>query len=94
MPNKHREIKESKDFEKQKAALGDVRRLDEALSGFIWLVSRGPEEFPTIAPNSRVRIAEAGPLFSDEGTLQNYMILFRIESEDAVELLWIEVIPL
>lgn len=94
MPNHHREVRESKDFEKQKARLGDIRRIDEALDGFIWLVSREPEEFPAISSDSRVRIAEVGPLLSSEDELQNYMILFRIEPDDGVELLWIEAITL
>jgi len=94
MPNNHREVRESKDFEKCKGNLGDVRRLDEALEGFIWLVSRGPEEFPAINAKSRVQIAEVGPLLSSKGVLHNYMILFRVEGDGGIELLWIEIIPL
>lgn len=94
MANHFREIRESQEFARCKAALGDIRRLDQALDGFIWEASRGPEEFPTIAPNSRVRIAEIGPLLSSEGQLQNYMILFRIEPDEGIELLWIELIEL
>ena len=94
MPNNHREVRESQDFTKCKKSLGDVRRLDEALGGFIWLASRGPEEFPLISSSSSLPIAEVGPMLSDKGELQNYMILFRIETDGGVELLWIEAIKL
>ena len=72
---------------------GSIRRLDEALEGFIWLVSRDTTAFPTIYPNSRVRIAEVGPLIGEDDELTNYMILFREEGENCVELLWIEQTP-
>ena len=85
-----RAVCESSNFGKQKARLGDIRRLDDALDGFIWLASRGAEEFPLIAPDSIVRIAEVGPFTDDDGQLRVCMILFRIENDDAVELLWIE----
>ncbi len=94
MPNNYREVRESSPFGRQKAKLGDIRRLDEALDGFVWMVCRGPEEFPSIHPDSRVRVAEVGPLKTTDGQLQNYMILFRIETDGGVELLWIESIKI
>jgi hypothetical protein len=88
-----REVREAKSFERKKASLGDILRLDEALSGFIWMASRDPTAFPTIYPNSRVRIAEVGPLMGKDKALTGYMILFREEGENYVDLLWIEEVP-
>lgn len=84
------EIRESKEFAKRRDALGDVKRIDEALRGFYWILARDPNSFPRISEAAQVRIAEIGPLLSDEGELQTCMILFRIEDEDGVELLWIQ----
>jgi hypothetical protein len=84
------EIRESKDFAKRRDALGNVKRIDEALRGFYWIIARDPNSFPAISEESRVRIAEIGPLLSDEGELISCMILYRIEDEDGLELLWIQ----
>jgi hypothetical protein len=85
-----RELVESSDYTIQLNRLGDLRRLDDALTGVCWALSTNPEVYEVVRGFKDVRLAKTDPL----GGLPALRIWFRIEPDGyRVTLLYIEAVP-
>jgi hypothetical protein len=77
-------LRESKNYSEQLAKIGDVCRLDDALSGVYWGIARSPSSFPSILGD--IRIAKIRTLDSPDGPV-DIRIWFVEVSENEIELL-------
>ncbi len=77
---------EEEEYQHAKAALGDVRRLDDALRGLEWSIVSRPEYWSEIVDG--VRCAFTEPV----GDVPRYMVYYDVVGEYAY-LLHIEAIP-
>jgi len=78
---KHRTVVESKRYEREMLALGDIQRLDEALRGFVFTVSWDPEKGRnTVIPGIR------GMVVGGYG-VPSMVIYYTVTLGDDVELL-------
>ena len=85
---KAREIKETPPYSTQLAALGNVKRLDDALKGVMWSLATKPEEWEQI-PGTRLRLAKTDAFADAPPRLRIWftidddtVILLRIEAEE------------
>jgi len=85
----HRTLVESKLYTEQYRALGDVKRLDDLLSGLLWSLSTAahPEEWPIVPGFRALRIAKTDGF--DTPVLRIWFVL----NEQTVDLLAIEAEP-
>lgn len=74
----HREIVESNEFFAQLQSLGDIERVDDALSAAYWALSRTPENYPCIFRDIRM-LKTYGT-----GELPPLSVRFRLEGEQVV----------
>ena len=74
IPPHLRQIRHSETYDTRLAALGDIRRLDDALTGVEWALSRSPEDFGVIEGLKDVRTLKTEPL----GGLPCFRVWFRI----------------
>ena len=84
-----RTVVETKTYEAQRdAIMPDIRRFDEITRGVYWALSTRPEVFPPVDPNNPTIYVLKTDAFSDVPRLR---IFYKFNNE-AVQLLWIEVI--
>jgi hypothetical protein len=82
-----RTVVEDELYKKQLEALGDVKRLDQVLSGLIWALSSKPDELSDVIPGTqRLRVAKS----DGYGRTPKLRIWYVIESTEEVRLLSIE----
>ena len=79
----NRTLVETDDFTNQLHELGDLERLDDALTGVYWALSTKPEVYDPV--HRDIRVLKTDPL----GELPALSIRFRIR-DDTVELLHVE----
>lgn len=80
---KHKTIVESATYRSQFETLGNAEFVDAELSSLIWGISTKPEAFEIVPGFSQIRLAKTiGPT--------SLWLLFRIQNDNEVELLWIE----
>jgi hypothetical protein len=91
-PSKLREIVENHLYADQLGRLGDIERLDDALSGSVWAISNLAEEFPIVPGTTALRVVKTEKLKVRGGMVQ-LRIWFTILNENQVELLFVEVVP-
>lgn len=70
--------------------LGNVERLDEALTGLLWAISRRPDDFPVVSGSKTVRVAKSEYLKVDDAERRKLRIFFRIHDVNCVEMLYID----
>jgi hypothetical protein len=57
----HWELCESASYTDALSALGDVRVIDDALTGITWALSKNPEAFPIVQGMVDIRLAKTDP---------------------------------
>ena len=78
---------ESQDYLNELGKIGDCKRLDDALRGVTWALSRNPKVYEVVEGTKDVRLLKTDSF----GDLPELMIWFRIdEVDERVELLMIE----
>lgn len=87
-----RTLIESELYSREVARLGDVERLDDALTGVTWAISMMPEEFPILKGIGSLRLAKTERLKKGKSTVQ-LRIWFVIRDTHTVELLGIDWAP-
>lgn len=75
----HRTIRESALFTESLAALGDMQRADDAMSGVVWALSRKPEAYDPVFQD--VRLLKTDPL----GDMPALSVRFKIVDANTVE---------
>jgi hypothetical protein len=80
---------ESELYSHQAALLGDIERLDDALTGLTWAISIMPEEFPPLRGIGQLRVAKSERLRKGTGFVQ-LRVWFAIRDAHHVELLGID----
>jgi hypothetical protein len=71
----YREVIESATFTTALGELGDIRRLDEVLTGVYWALSTNPEVYEVVKGFQDIRLLKTDPL----GGLPGFRIWFRID---------------
>lgn len=85
-----RQVFETKAFTKQLEAIGEIKRLDEALAAIQLILTHNAEVFPVLKGYTKTRLAKTEAV--DEVPALN--IWFQIEDEtDSVLLLYVEPLP-
>jgi hypothetical protein len=84
---------ESELYSHQAALLGDIERLDDALTGVTWAISILPEEFPPLRGLGQLRVAKSERLRKGTGFVQ-IRVWFAIRDTHHVELPGIDYAPL
>ena len=87
-----RTLIESELYSHQVARLGEVERLDHALTGVTWAISIMPEEFPTLRGLGELRVAKSERLKKGANFVQ-LRVWFAIRDAHRVELLGIDYVP-
>ncbi|MFD1516368.1 hypothetical protein [Pseudonocardia yunnanensis] len=83
-----RDVRESALFTEQCQQLGlEVKRLDEVLESVVWAVANAAEDLQTV-PGSPLGWIATDPWPG----VPEMIVLFRIESDEIVDLKWIEVL--
>ena len=80
----NRTIIESENFTNQLQELGNLARLDDALTGVCWALSTKPEVYDKVFRD--IRLLKTDPL----GELPALSVRFKIRDKDSVELLHVE----
>lgn len=83
---------ESELYSHQVALLGDIERMDDALTGITWAISRMPEEFQPLRGLGQLRVAKSERLRKGSGFVQ-LRVWFAIRDTHHVELLGIDYAP-
>jgi hypothetical protein len=84
-----REIIESSEFTQQLLTIGDVERLDDALTGVYWALSTNPEVYDVVRGFRDIRLLKTDAI----GDVPALRIWFRIdENGKHVHLEYIEVV--
>jgi hypothetical protein len=83
---------ESELYSHQVAQLGDIERIDDALTGVTWAISMMPEDFPPLRGLGRLRVAKTERLRKGSSFVQ-LRVWFAIRDSDHVELLGIDHAP-
>jgi hypothetical protein len=89
-----RTLVESPQYSEQLAgfgnALGGVSRIDDALRGVTYALSRRPEVYDVLPGFRELRWAPTDRFEGPEGVVPELTVLFTIPNEHEVHLLWIE----
>ncbi len=80
---------ESELYSHQAAQLGDIERIDDALTGVTWAISIMPEEFPPLRGLGQLRVAKSERLRKRTGFVQ-LRVWFAIRDAHHVELLGVD----
>jgi hypothetical protein len=88
-----RTLVDGEQYTKQLERLGDIRRIDEALSGLSCYIGSDAEAFPIVPGFNQLRRAKTHPLQIDGKPGPVLIVYFVIRSRDSVEMLWIGELP-
>ncbi len=72
-------IRETDRYTSRCAALGDVRRIDEAVDGVVWKLGNNPEVFDLVAQSPPTYIAKIDPYSWQGGSIPRLAIWFQID---------------
>jgi hypothetical protein len=85
-----RQVFETNSFTEQLAAIGDIKRLDEAIASVQLILTENAEVYPVVRGYQKIRIAKT----NEVGPVPPLTIWFMIDADDdSVLLLYIEVTP-
>jgi hypothetical protein len=74
------------------AALHDIPRLEEAMTGLLWAIAGSPADFPFIPGSDEIQVGKSDPVPSSDGIAVRLRIWFKAEPE-VIRLLIIEAVP-
>lgn len=89
-----REIIEEKQYTKQLIALGDIKRLDDALRALMWALAQRAENYPVVRGTKRLRVAKTDGYGGGTPRLKIWFYTDEHEGEEHVHLLFVELDPI
>lgn len=87
---KMRTLIHSELFWHQYSQLGEVKILDNVLTGITWALANRPEKYPIVEGTTLLRLAKSRDTKWGDDKISAFRIWFKIQDENCVELLAIE----